>query len=208
MMRSFVNVLILFIRVGMPVICLAVATVGCSRSPRVTFYTLESGAQVESAAAATAAPAVAVGPVTLPDVVDRPQLVVRVAANRVDILETHRWAEPLKSEIPRLIAENLRSLLGSSRVSSYLQHAGTDAEYRVLVDIQRFESSPGEAVTVEAVWSLRRATGGEAKTGRSLVREPVGTEGYDPLVAAYSRAIFAVSSDLARAIRAEAAVRH
>lgn len=208
MMRSFVNVLILFIRVGMPVICLAVATVGCSRSPRVTFYTLESGAQVESAAAATAAPAVAVGPVTLPDVVDRPQLVVRVAANRVDILETHRWAEPLKSEIPRLIAENLRSLLGSSRVSSYLQHAGTDAEFRVLVDIQRFESSPGEAVTVEAVWSLRRATGGEAKTGRSLVREPVGTEGYDPLVAAYSRAIFAVSSDLARAIRAEAAVRH
>jgi len=208
MMRSFVNVLILFIRVGMPVICLAVATVGCSRSPRVTFYTLESGAQVESAAAATAAPAVAVGPVTLPDVVDRPQLVVRVAANRVDILETHRWAEPLKSEIPRLIAENLRSLLGSSRVSSYLQHAGTDAEYRVLVDIQRFESSPGEAVIVEAVWSLRRATGGEAKTGRSLVREPVGTEGYDPLVAAYSRAIFAVSSDLARAIRAEAAVRH
>jgi len=208
MMRSFVNVLILFIRVGMPVICLAVATVGCSRSPRVTFYTLESGAQVESAAAATAAPAVAVGPVTLPEVVDRPQLVVRVAANRVDILETHRWAEPLKSEIPRLIAENLRSLLGSSRVSSYLQHAGTDAEYRVLVDIQRFESSPGEAVIVEAVWSLRRATGGEAKTGRSLVREPVGTEGYDPLVAAYSRAIFAVSSDLARAIRAEAAVRH
>lgn len=208
MMRSFVNVLILFIRVGMPVICLAVATVGCSRSPRVTFYTLESGAQVESAAAATAAPAVAVGPVTLPEVVDRPQLVVRVAANRVDILETHRWAEPLKSEIPRLIAENLRSLLGSSRVSSYLQHAGTDAEYRVLVDIQRFESSPGEAVIVEAVWSLRRATGGEAKTGRSLVREPVGTEGYDTLVAAYSRAIFAVSSDLARAIRAEAAVRH
>ena len=208
MMRSFVNVLILFIRVGMPVICLAVATVGCSRSPRVTFYTLESGAQVESAAAATAAPAVAVGPVTLPEVVDRPQLVVRVAANRVDILETHRWAEPLKSEIPRLIAENLRSLLGSSRVSSYLQHAGTDAEYRVLVDIQRFESSPGEAVIVEAVWSLRRATGGEAKTGRSLVREPVGTEGYDPLVAAYSRAIFAVSSDLARAIRAEAALGH
>lgn len=205
MMRSFVNVLILFIRVGMPVICLAVATVGCSRSPRVTFYTLESGAQVESAAAATAAPAVAVGPVTLPEVVDRPQLVVRVAANRVDILETHRWAEPLKSEIPRLIAENLRRLLGSSRVSSYLQHAGVDADYRLLLDIQRFESSPGEAVTVEAVWSLRRTAGGAPKTGRSLVREPVDAVGYDPLVAAYGRALLAVSRDLAGAIRAETA---
>lgn len=194
--------------VGMLAVCMAMALAGCSRSPRVTFYTLEPGAKVEAAAAATAVPAVAVGPVTLPEVVDRPQLVMRVAANRVDILETHRWAEPLKSEIPRLIAENLGRLLGSSRVSSYLQHAGADADYRVLVDIQRFESSPGEAVTVEAVWSLRRAAGGCPKTGRSLVREPVGAEGYDPLVAAYGRALLAVSRDLARAIRAEAAVEH
>jgi uncharacterized lipoprotein YmbA len=137
--------------------------------------------------------------------VDRPQLVVRVAANRVEILETHRWAEPLKSEIPRLIAENLRRLLGSSRVSSYLQHAGADADYRILVDLQRFESSPGEGVTVEAAWSLRRFAGGASKTGRSLVREPVDAVGYDPLVAAYSRALLAVSRDLATAIRAETA---
>jgi len=194
--------------VGMLAVCLAVALAGCSRSPRVTFYTLEPGAQVETVAAATAVPTVAVGPVTLPEVVDRPQLVVRVSANRVDILETHRWAEPLKSEIPRLIAENLGRLLGSSRVSSYLQHAGADADYRVLLDIQRFESTPGEAVTVEAVWSLRRAAGGTPKSGRSLVREPVGAEGYDPLVAAYGRALLAVSRDLASAIRAEAAVGH
>jgi uncharacterized lipoprotein YmbA len=187
-------------------VCLIVTVSGCSRSPRVTFYTLEPGAQVESAAAVMVLPAVSVGPVTLPEVVDRPQLVLRVAANRVEILETHRWAEPLKSEIPRLIAENLRRLLGSSRVSSYLQHAGLDADYRVLVDIQRFESSPGEAVTVEAVWSLRRATGGAAKIGRSLVREPVDAVGYDPLAAAYGRALLAVSRDLATAIRAETVV--
>ena len=191
---------------GMLVVCLVVATAGCSRSPRVTFYTLESAAQVETAAAGTAVPAVAVGPVTLPELVDRPQFVVRVAANRVEILETHRWAEPLKSEIPRLIAENLRRLLGSSRVSSYLHHAGADADYRVLVDIQRFESSPGEAVTVEALWSLRRVAGGTPVTGRSLVREPVGAEGYDLLSAAYGRALLSVSRDLAMAIRAEAAV--
>ena len=187
-------------------VCLVVATAGCSRSPRVTFYTLEPGAQVETAAAVTVVPAIAVGPVTLPELVDRPQFVVRVAANRVEILETHRWAEPLKSEIPRLIAENLRRLLGSSRVSSYPQHAGGDADYRVQVDIQRFESTPGESVTVEAVWSLRRAAGGTPKTGRSLVREPVDAVGYDPLVAAYGRALLAVSRDLAAAIRAEAAL--
>jgi uncharacterized lipoprotein YmbA len=189
-------------------VCLAVTMVGCSRSPRVTFYTLEPAAAVESVAANAAAPAIAVGPVTLPELVDRPQLVVRVAANRVEVLETHRWAEPLKSEIPRLIAENLGRLLSSSRVSSYLQHSGADADFRVLVDFKRFESTPGEAVIVEAVWSLRRATGGGLKTGYTLVREPVGAEGYDPLVAAYGRALIAVSHDLARDIRAEAAAGH
>jgi uncharacterized lipoprotein YmbA len=189
-------------------VCLAVALVGCSRSPRVTFYTLEPAAKVETAAEATSFPSIAVGPVTLPELVDRPQLVLRVAANRVEVMETHRWAEPLKSEIPRLIAENLGRLLGSSRVSSYLQHAGADADFRVLVDFKRFESSPGEAVIVEAVWSLRRATGGILKTGNTLVREPVGAGGYDPLVAAYGRALIAVSRDLARDIRVEAAAGH
>ncbi|HEY5512574.1 MAG TPA: PqiC family protein [Geomonas sp.] len=196
MMRSF--------GIGMLAVCLAAVSAGCSRSPRVTFYTLEPGARIE-AAAASAVPAVAVGPVTLPEVVDRPQLVVRVAANRVEILETHRWAEPLKSEIPRLVAENLGRLLGSSRVSTYAQHSGAGADYRVLLDIQRFEASPGQAVTIEAVWTLRRAAGGAPKTGRSLVREPAGGPGYDPLVAAYGRALLAVSGDLAQAIRADAA---
>jgi len=211
MMRSFaisnfVNAVIPFIRACMLAVCLTVATAGCSRSPRVTFYTLEPVAQLEIAAAAAAVPAVTVGPVTLPEVVDRPQLVLRVAPNRVNILEAHRWAEPLKSEIPRTIAENLGRLLGSSRVSSYHQHAGADAEYRVLVDIQRFEASTEGGVTVEAAWSLRRVAGGAPKNGRSLVHEIVGAGGYDPLVAAYGRALLAVSRDLAMAIRAETAV--
>ncbi len=191
------------VAVGLVAVCLTVYATGCSRSPRVNFYTLEPRAQTGTSAAVSTVPTIAVGPVTLPEVVDRPQLVVRVAANRVEILESHRWAEPLKREIPRLIAENLGRLLGSSRVSSYLQHAGTDADYRVLVDIQRFESTPGEGVTVEASWSLRRTAGGVLKTGRSVVREPVEVVGYDPLVAAYGRAILTVSSDLANAIRTE-----
>jgi hypothetical protein len=206
MIPKSVNTIIPFIRTGLLVVCLATAATGCSRSPRVTFYTLEPVALADSTAATKDFPAVAIGPVTLPEVVDRPQLVLRVAANRVNILETHRWAEPLKSEIPRTIAENLRRLLGSSRVSSYLQHASSDAEYRVLVDIQRFEASPDGVVTVEAAWSLRRAGGDNPQNGRSLVREPVGKEGFDPLVAAYSRALLAVCRDLAGAIRAGSSV--
>ena len=197
--------------IGTAVIFLALVTGACSRSPRVNFYMLEPVAKVDAAATAKvgaaatakAVPAIVVGPVTLPEVVDRPQLVVRVAANRVEILETHRWAENLKSEIPRVIAENLGRLLGSDRVSSYRQHAGADAQYRVLIDIIRFESVPGEAVTVETLWTIRRATGEISKKGRSLVREETKGPGYDAVAAACSRALLGVSRELALAIQAE-----
>ena len=191
---------------GSAALCLALAGSGCSRSPRVTFYTLEPGAKLEAPVAGPAPPAVVVGPVTLPELLDRPQLVVRVAENRVEILETHRWAEPLKSEIPRLVARNLGRLLGSDRVASYQQHSGAGADYRVLLDLVRLESEPGDAVTVESSWTVRRTPGGSPRTGRSLLREKVTGPGYDAMVAALSRALAGVSADIARAIQAEGAV--
>lgn len=187
---------------GAAALLLVLLAAGCSRSPRVSFYTLAPEAKLQVAAPERQLPVVAVGPVTLPELVDRPQFVVRVAENRVEILESHRWAEPLKSEIPRLIAVNLGRTLGSTRVSSYRQHAGRNADYRVLIDIIRFESADG-AVTVESNWSIRRAVGGAARTGRSLSREKVSGVGYDALVAAYSRALAGVSADLAEAIKKE-----
>jgi hypothetical protein len=176
---------------------------GCGRSPGVSFYTLTAMAP-EATVPTTTTRAVAVGPVTLPDLIDRPQLVIRVAANRVEILETHRWAESLKSEIPRLLAENLARLLRPARISAYQQSASRDAEFRVLVDIQRFETIPGEGVTIEALWSVRRiAVGATPRKGHSLVSEPVGGTDYDALVAAHGRALAAISGDIAQALRDE-----
>lgn len=177
------------------------AASGCGRSPGVTFYTLNAMAP-ESAAPTTPPPAVAVGPITLPELIDRPQLVIRVAANRVDMLETHRWAESLRSEITRVLAENLARRLRPARVSAYQQSASNDAEYRVLVDIQRFETIPGDGVTIEALWSVRRAAvGAVSRKGRSLVREPAGGTDYEALVAAHGRALAAISGDIAQALR-------
>ena len=190
------------------VILAALFAAGCGVSPRVVFYTLAPAERVESGVTGKGAPSVVVGPVTLPETVDRPQLVVRSSANRVEILESHRWAEPLKSEIPLLVARDLGRLLGSDRVSSYRQYAGEEAQYRVLLDITRFESGPGDTVGVEAVWTLRRAAGGVAKTGRTRVSEKVEGAGYDALVAAYGRALVTVSRDIAGAIQAEGAPAH
>ena len=187
------------------VICLLAA---CASSPTPRYYTLAA----PPAAAATNSNApnnnatykIAVGPVTLPEIVDRPQLVLRSGANQVVIAEQHRWAEPLKSELPRVIAADLSRELGGAWVTSSRQSASQDADYRVSLDVQRFDSVLNEAVTVEALWVIRQSRGGKPRMGRSLVREATDGGGYDALVAAHDRALAAVSHDIAEALKAVA----
>jgi uncharacterized lipoprotein YmbA len=143
---------------------------------------------------------VAVTPVTLPEFVDRPQLVITTAGSRVNMLETHRWAEPLKNAIPRLLADNISHILGTNRVSSYPQSASHDADYRITADFLHFESS-ADAVTVEAIWNFRSSGDSPRKVKRFKISEPVGEDSNESRVAAYSRAIAALSRDIADALR-------
>jgi uncharacterized protein len=172
---------------------------GCSSPPKTNFYTLNSAASAPARADAGAPYSVAIGPVGIPESLDRPQMVTRTGANQLTVAEFERWAGPLKSEIALAIAENLKPLLGGASVFTYPQ--GTDADVKVSVDVQRFDSALGEAATVEVLWQVRPAKGA-ARSGRSLVREATGGPGYDALVAAHGRALAAVSRDIAGAIRA------
>ncbi len=173
---------------------------GCSRSPRISFYTLAATAPQESPASLRLLPAIAVAAVTLPEFVDRAQLVIVAADNRVDIFEQHQWAESLKSAIPRIIADNLSRQLGTDRVAAYPQHAGDDAAFTVSVDFQRFESS-ADSVSLDALWKISTPDN-KSFTGRSRVRE-ARAQGLDNVAAAYSRALAAVCADIAQSIRKE-----
>ena len=180
---------------------------GCGGSPTVNYYTLSTGGidDVAPAPPSEKGYTIAVGPVVLPEVVDRPQLVVRVGANEVVLVEDHRWAESLTSAIPRLMAEHLTSLLQAQQVTAYPESAMGRADYRVKVDIQRFESELRGAATIDAIWTIHQATSkAPVRTGHSLARESTGGDSYAALVAAHSRALLTVSRDIAAAIRSSA----
>lgn len=188
---------------GVAVFCFVTALLtGCSRSPKVSFYTLGSVAQTGAASQSKSAPSVSIAALTLPELVNRPQLVEYINGNRVEILETHRWAEPLKNGITRLLLENLAVRLGSDRVIAYPQNSAGEPDYKVTVDIRRFESTH-DAVSVDAVWTVCRAADKAPKTGRSQVRESRGGGSFEALVAAYNRAIVSVGDEIAQAIHAD-----
>jgi uncharacterized lipoprotein YmbA len=144
---------------------------------------------------------VVVGPVSIPAIVDLPQIVVSTGANSVTLDEFNRWASPLQSNISRVVAENLVTLLGTPRVSQFQQSLNLDADFRVAIEVQSFDSALGDAATLNAVWVVRRTKDGKAQTGRTSIREPTGAAGYDALAAAHSRALARMSQEIADVIR-------
>ena len=179
----------------------AFALAACAATPQSRFYTL-SGAPAPASPSSTLS--IAVGPVTIPAVVDRPEIVVTVSDNEVWLDEFNRWASPLSEAIAVATAENLSAGLSTARATSLVQSA-TEADYRVSVEVQRFESVPGSHALLDAVFTVRRTADGRATTGRTTVRETTPDKSYEALAAAHSRAVARLSRDVADTTRAAAA---
>lgn len=185
--------------IALAAVCaLAALAVACA-SPASRFYTLTA---TTTPAATSSDLSVVVGPVSVPAVIDRPEIVVSTGPNQVRLDEFNRWASPLQNNIARVVADNLIAMLGTMRVTLFPQTLSADADYRAVIEVQRFDSAPGEAAVLDAVWTVRRTKDGRTETGRTTVREAVQENGYDALAAAHSRAVARLSRDIADALRA------
>lgn len=184
------------------IIALLLVLAACATPVKTRYYTLSAGSSPPAAAEVSGVPGyrVAIGPVTVPDALDRQQIVLRVAPNRYAILDAERWTEPLKSEIPRVLAEEVGKRLPAARVAAQLQYGGQGADYRVLIDVLRFESVPGESITLEAAWSVQNRAGERLREAHSIFVEQVKAPGVAPLVNAHVKALDALGREIAEAL--------
>ena len=184
----------------------AVLCAGCGSAPRERFYTLAPATGTAPATAAMAANlqpriTVAIGPVRVPDAVDRPQMVVREGPNRVEILEQQRWAGSLRSEIARALVAGVGERLPDLQVSAGDSQAARGAGYRVAIDVERFDATLNDSVSIQALWSVRQESGAPVASGRFSTSEPTGPGGYDAIAAAYARTLAGMSGVIADAVR-------
>lgn len=178
---------------------LALLAASCASNRPAQFYTLNPAAAQTAAAPADCA--VSVGPVFVPAAVDRPQIVLQTGPNQVFIAEFDRWAAPLKEDIPRVVAHNLASLLGTSQVTVFPQSTALEASYRVVIDILQMESVSGKEIILDARWTVSSPKDGRALNNRMRIAEPARGGGYAELVAAHSRAFAQLSGRIADTIR-------
>jgi len=144
-------------------------------------------------------PVVAVGPLTLPDIVDRPQLVVREGEYAVSVLEQERWAAPLKETLPRVLAAQLSVQLPERRFLAASSAALGSPDARLSIGITRFDLVPARGARISAHWNYRSRD--DSVSGESQVDAVATGNGYEPLIDAARRACVALVDDIAAQIR-------
>lgn len=172
---------------------------GCARSPERSYYTLRGAALQPPAASQSSIKTIALEALTVPETVDRLQFVTRAqGTTRLEISESHRWAEPLSAEIAAVLAEGLSTAFQGALVTQPGQAATlAKPDLRLRVDITQFEGSPGQSVFIEAVFSVPGSEKTPGLQGRQRVEEPVAGIDYDALTAAYRKALLKLASALA-----------
>ena len=168
----------------------------CASAPE-NLYTLEAASAATIRPLSLEQPSVLVGPVTLPELVDRPQLVVRNGEYGIVLNEQQRWATPLKEALPRVIANELGQRLSKQNFVAASAAVVTAPIARLLIDITGFDISP-QGANLIAHWAYR-PTDTHAKTieGVSQVQATVKTADYIEYVDAARRATLALADKIA-----------
>ena len=196
-------------RIAVAVLVAPAILVACVRTPEIRYYTIGADASDRSARAEPARYTVRVGPASVPEILDRPELVLRVSPTEVAIDDQRRWAEPLRSGIARAVAGDLARELDGARV--VFAPEGTTKEtpnVEVAIEVQRLDVTLGVGAGLDVAWVARWTDDGHTRTGRSVQHAPAAAGGsYDALVLACAQALAAVSSDIARSVRAESVAR-
>ncbi len=188
------------------VVVLLLALVGClstcaGKSASSKFYVLSPLPQSKLSGAESVT--VGVSPVTMPDYLDRPQIVNRVSENEIKYDEFNRWAEPLKENFYSVLVENLSILLNSEKIVKTSWSRGMPVALQIGAEVVQFDGPIGGDVVLIVKWGLFGEGGRKLLVAKkSSFKEPTGTATHEALVAAQSRALAALSREIAETIKA------
>ncbi|TGD72071.1 membrane integrity-associated transporter subunit PqiC [Mangrovimicrobium sediminis] len=174
----------------------------CGSTPKSNHYILRAQAvPVETDTAF----ALGVGPVGVPPYLQRDAMVLSDGANRLDLANTERWAEPLEDGITRVMALNLAALLGTQDVRPYPWHPKRPPAYALKLRVLELDADSASARLV-AEWLVYRP-GDDSTLERRIARlqQPLDGDGPEAIAGAYSALFFQLSEIAAAAIEAAAA---
>jgi uncharacterized protein len=138
------------------VLCVSGLLSACASSPPTHFYTLESQSRPPATTTSAIAqkPLIGIGPLSLPALLDRKQIVTRTEDNSIQLAEFDQWAAPLNDNVIAVLSENISILQPNAIVRAYPWSIYGNVDYRVIIDITRFDTQLGKWVNLEASWAI------------------------------------------------------
>lgn len=171
---------------------------------RSRFFVLSSSADSGAKASTTAFGArhltVGVGPVMIPDYLQRHGIATRVGPTQLEYSQVNRWAEPLEECFPRVLAQDLSNSLATNQVVMFPWPGDTHVDYQVQASVERFELTSRDQAVLAARWTIKNPQTGEIlASGEANESRPAGSDAASA-TAALSQSLGAMANDLASRI--------
>jgi uncharacterized lipoprotein YmbA len=169
----------------------------CGSTPRSDYYMLSANAKGLSG---SEGPAIGIGPVTVPEYLKRREMVLNRSANRLDLADFDRWAEPLDAGILRVTALNLSLLLKTQQVQTFPWRRSNLPDFGISIAVIQF-SMKGKQALLVAQWTITTPATGDA-VAQHISHLETSAAGGDPenVAAAYSDLLEELSEEIATAI--------
>jgi hypothetical protein len=185
-------------------VVLTVSLSGCIRDSRpMHFYMLNADSGVADTVRVSAAgqgPVIGLGPIRIPEYLNRPQMIVATSENQYRLSEDHRWAEPLDQNISLALLKALPRQLGTNRIVRFPWSQRQVIDYQVGIDILEFNVDASGQSRLIAQWFIKRK---ELPTidKRSVYQFPASTTDYAIMVKAQSQCLTKLGQEISETLR-------
>jgi uncharacterized lipoprotein YmbA len=174
---------------------------GCSFSQPSRFYRLSpsSAEDLKTLNPSVQNKTISVGPITIPVVLNRPQIATLSGKNAVIISEYDRWAGSLNDNLVRTLTDNMATLLPSMTVVPYELGRRINSSYQLILDIQQFDGTLGKSVMLKAGWIIiDNDTKKTLLVKKTKISEDLKGSDYNDYVAGMSSALGKLSLEIAQ----------
>ena len=186
-----------------PAALVAALAAGClgGPTPEPQYFTLSSLAPADGAPVAVRPElGLVLGQIDLPRYLDRSELVTRSGPHGLRVWNLQRWGGSLRSDIARVVAEDLSRLLGTARIAVYPNEARFPVSYRVLLELLELGGAPGHPVVLRARWTVAGPDGRALAVGASDLEQAPASASWADYVAAHRAALGALTHEIAERI--------
>jgi len=187
---------------GMVVLTLLLS--GCMRNNGpVQFYMLSADSGVADTVRVSAAgqsPVIGLGPIRIPEYLNRPQMIVAIADNQYRLFENHRWAEPLDQNISLALFKALPRQLGTDRIVRFPWSSRQVVDYQVGIDILEFNVDASGQSRLIAQWFIKRKDMPTVDK-RSTYQFPASTTDHALMVKAQSQCLTKLGEEISGALQ-------